>query len=87
MGSGPHKKPMSSKTGRETRELQAPARRADSLYQFALAPAARVPTQEGREVLGKISAVLKWAFDDGVEDNNNQKARQPRRSTRRPEQQ
>ncbi|MEM9456955.1 MAG: hypothetical protein AAGF11_22440 [Myxococcota bacterium] len=73
VGTGARKKPLSSKTGREIRSLQAAARHADTLYQFALAPAARAPTQEGREVLGKISAVLEWAFDDGVEDDNDQK--------------
>ena len=73
VGKGPRRKPMSSKTGKELRSLQAAARHADTLYQFAQTPAARAPADEGRQVLSKIASALAWAFDDGVEDDKDGK--------------
>jgi hypothetical protein len=73
VGKGPRKKPLSSKTGKDIRSIHAAARHADTLHQFALAPAVRAPTEEGRQVLTKLIAVLEWAFDDGIEDDNDTK--------------
>jgi hypothetical protein len=73
VGKGPRKKPLSSKTGKDIRSLQDAARYADTLYQFAQTPAARASTQEGRQVLTKLVAALTWAFDDGIEDENDTK--------------
>lgn len=73
VGKGPRKKPITSKTGMDIRSLHDAARYADTLYQFAQTPATRVPTQEGRQVLAKIGAALAWAFDDGIEDENDTK--------------
>lgn len=73
VGKGKHKKPLKSSTGKDIRSIRSAALHADTLYQFALAPVVRAPAQEGRQVLGKLSSVLAWAFDDGVEDENDTK--------------
>lgn len=73
VGKGPRKKPLRSSTGKDIRSLRDAAMYADTLYQFALAPVVRAPAQEGRQVLGKLSAVLAWAFDDGIDDDNDVK--------------
>lgn len=73
VGKGPRKKPLKSTTGKDIRSIREAARHADTLYQFALAPVVRAPAQEGRQVLGKLSTVLAWAFDDGIEDENDTK--------------
>lgn len=68
VGKGKHKKPIKSSTGKDIRSIRAAALHADTLYQLAQAPVVRAPAQEGRKVLGKLTSVLAWAFDDGVED-------------------
>lgn len=73
VGKGPRKKPLKSTTNKDIRSLHQAALYADTLYQFALAPVVRAPAQEGRQVLGKLSAALAWAFDDGIEDENDTK--------------
>lgn len=70
VGKGKHKKPLKSTTGKDIRSLHQATLYADTLYQFALAPVVRAPAQDGRQVLSKLSAALAWAFDDGVEDEN-----------------
>jgi len=70
VGGNPLHKPLSSHTGEELRSLQAAARYADTLYQFALTPAAAAPSDAGRSVLARLDAVLTWAFDDGTDDDN-----------------
>ncbi len=73
VGKGPRKKPLKSSTGKDIRSLRSAALHADTLYQFALAPVVRAPAQEGRQALSKLSAALAWAFDDGIEDENDTK--------------
>lgn len=73
VGKGPHRKPIKSSTGRDIRSLHAATRHADTLYQFALTPVGRAPAQEGRQVLGKLSTALAYAFDDGIEDERDTK--------------
>jgi hypothetical protein len=73
VGKGPRRKPLKRTTGKDIRSIRAATLHADTLYQFALAPVVRAPAQEGRQVLTKLGAALAWAFDDGVEDDNDTK--------------
>lgn len=73
VGKGAQKKPLSPKTGKEILSLASAVREADVAYHLALRPPARAPSAEGRELFSELVDVLEWAFDDGVEDENDQK--------------
>ena len=59
---------LTAATGQEIRSLQAAARTADTNYQFALTKPSRAPMDEGRVLLGRLTAGLRWLLDDGIED-------------------
>lgn len=59
---------LTADTGAEIRSLQAAARTADTNYQFAQTRPQRAPVEDGRAVLGRLTAGLRWLLDDGIED-------------------
>ena len=59
--------------GDELLSLQRAAQEAQTRYVLTIDPAGAAPRERGEFLLGELTAVLEWHFDDGVEDENDEK--------------
>lgn len=64
---------LTKDTGAEILSLQAAASEASTAYRLATGASGDDPLPRARFVADELRAVLEWLFDDGVEDDNDEK--------------
>jgi hypothetical protein len=64
---------IAAQTGAEILSLQRAAQEAQTRYLLTVDPTGAAPRERARFLLGELTAVLEWYFDDGVHDENDDK--------------